>query len=119
MASAICFNLDHSKILSSSHGLKATELAWLLNIAATIMPLYSFAFCSCWSYCIPCGEQNQQLIKSLPKDKILDWSKLKAFADNKIELAKMVLFVFDRTENIVGKGENVVDRHFLHFPQCF
>ena len=22
-------------------------------------------------------------------------------------------------ENIVGKGENAGDQHFLHFPQCF
>ena len=41
-------------------------------------------------------------INSLPNDKSLDWSKLKAFA-----------LIMGRIENIVGKGEN-----FL-FPQCF
>ena len=47
-------------------------------------------------------------VNSLPNDKILDWSKLKAFADDKIKLAKLmwVFFVFDRIESIVGKGEN-------------
>ena len=25
----------------------------------------------------------------------------------------------EREENIVGKGENAVNQHFLFFPQCF
>ena len=51
--------------------------------------------------------------------KFLDWSKLKAFADDKIKLLKMITIVFDSVENIVGKGENVGFQHFLLFPQCF
>ena len=31
----------------------------------------------------------------------------------------MLTFVFDRTENIVGKGENAGYQHFRLFPQCF
>ena len=31
----------------------------------------------------------------------------------------MVKFVFDRVENIVGKGENTGCQQFLLFPQCF
>ena len=31
----------------------------------------------------------------------------------------MAKFVFDRVENIVGKGENDGYQHFLLFPQCF
>ena len=31
----------------------------------------------------------------------------------------MVISVFDRVENIVGKGENADYQHFLLFPQCF
>ena len=31
----------------------------------------------------------------------------------------MILFVFDRIENIEGKGENAGNQHFLLFPQCF
>ena len=30
-----------------------------------------------------------------------------------------MLFVLDRVENIVGKGENAGYQHFLLFPQCF
>ena len=45
-------------------------------------------------------------INSLPNDKILDWSKLKAFADDKLKVAKIIISVYDSVENIVGKGEN-------------
>ena len=31
----------------------------------------------------------------------------------------MIISVFDRVENIVGKGENAGYQHFLFFPQCF
>ena len=31
----------------------------------------------------------------------------------------MIIFVFNRVENIVGKGENAGNQHFLLFPQCF
>ena len=31
----------------------------------------------------------------------------------------MIISVFDRVENIVGKGENSGYQHFLLFPQCF
>ena len=58
-------------------------------------------------------------INSLPNDKILDVIKLKAFADDKINVAQMMIPVFDRVENIVGKGEHAVYQHFLLFPQCF
>ena len=51
--------------------------------------------------------------------KILDLTKLNAFADDKINVAKMMFSVFDRLENIVGKGENAGYQHFLPFPLCF
>ena len=63
--------------------------------------------------------QGIQFFNSLPNEKFLDWSKLKALADNKIKLAEKLKFVLGRVENIVGKGENAGDQHFLLFPQCF
>ena len=36
-----------------------------------------------------------------------------------MKVANMMIFVFDRVENIVGKGENAGYQHFLLFPQCF
>ena len=47
-----------------------------------------------------------ELFYSLPKDKSLDWSKFKAFADNKINVDKKLKTVYGRLENSVGKGEN-------------
>ena len=44
---------------------------------------------------------------------------MKAFADNNLTVAKMMISVVDRVENIVGKGENAGDQHFLLFQQCF
>ena len=56
---------------------------------------------------------------SLPDDRILDWSRLTAFANDKINVTEKLKFVSRRVENIVGKGENVGYQHFLVFPQCF
>ena len=53
------------------------------------------------------------LLNSLPNDKMLAFTELKAFADD-----KLVIYVCDRVENIVGKGENAGYQHFLLFPQC-
>ena len=49
----------------------------------------------------------------------LDWSKLKAFADNKINATLLQIFVLGWVGNIVGKGENAGYQHFLLSPQCF
>ena len=58
-------------------------------------------------------------INSSPNDIILDWSKFKAFADDKINLNEKFKFVFGRIENMVGKRDNAGYQHFLIFPQCF
>ena len=58
-------------------------------------------------------------VNSLLNDKIQDWSKLKASADNKIKATEKSKFVLQRVENIVQKGENAGHRHFLLFLQCF
>ena len=55
-------------------------------------------------------------INPLPNDKFLDATKLKAFADDRFNVA---IFLFDRAENTVGKGENAGYQHFLLFLQCF
>ena len=39
----------------------------------------------------------------LPSLKIIDWSKIRAIADNKLKLIKMMNFVVDRVEIIVKK----------------
>ena len=47
-----------------------------------------------------------QFVNSLPNDKILDWSKMKAFADDKIDVTDKLKFLLGIVGNIVGKGEN-------------
>ena len=54
-------------------------------------------------------------VNSLPNDKILDWSKLKAFADNKIDVTEKLKFVLGRVyiiENIVGREKMLVPTMF-------
>ena len=58
-------------------------------------------------------------MNSLPNDNFLDCTKLKAFADDKSNVAKIMVFVFNHVENIVRKGENAGYQHFLLFPQSF
>ena len=48
-----------------------------------------------------------------------DWTKFKAFADDKLNVAKIMISDFDGVENIVRKGENAGYQHFLLFSQCF
>ena len=58
-------------------------------------------------------------VNSLPNDKILDLTKFKAFADDKIILTQKLKFMLEGLENIFGKGENAGYQHFLLFQQCF
>ena len=58
---------------------------------------------------------NLDQINYLPNNKILDSSTLKALQTTKIKALKMTIFVFDRVENIVGKGDNA----FYPFPSMF
>ena len=52
-------------------------------------------------------------------DKILDWSKLKEFADDNFKFDENSRKFFKQVENTVGKGESARYEHFLLFPQCF
>ena len=58
-------------------------------------------------------------INPLPDNRLSDCSKLKAFADDKLNVIQNIKVVFRRKENIVGKEENAGYQHFLLFPQCF
>ena len=56
-----------------------------------------------------------QAFESLPNDEFLDRTKFKAFTDDIFMIAKEMISVIDRVENIVGKGENGSYQHFLFF----
>ena len=60
----------------------------------------------------PFPQQNFRLVQN---NKILDWSKLKPFAEDKINVTEKLKFVLGRAENIIGKGENAGYQHFLLF----
>ena len=46
-------------------------------------------------------------------------AKYKAFADDKLNHAKMIISVLNRVKNIVGKGENAGLLPFSPFPKTF
>ena len=75
----------------------------------------------CYSSALAADRRNckQKIINPLPNNKILDVTKLKAFADDKLNVARTMISLLDRIENTVGKGENAGYQHFLLFPQCF
>ena len=50
---------------------------------------------------------TKEKANSVPNGKILEWLKLKVFAGNNLNVAKMMIPVIDRIENIVGKGQKV------------
>ena len=59
-------------------------------------------------------------LNPLPNDKSFDVTKLKAFADDKLNVTKMIISLFDKSrKRCGGKGENAGYRHFVLFPQCF
>ena len=65
------------------------------------------------------GPNFFSILNSLPNNNFLDWTKLKEFAGNKLNVAKVTISLFDWVENTVGKGENAGYQNFLHFPQFF
>ena len=59
------------------------------------------------------------MFNPLPDDKILDWSKLKQFADDNFKFDENNRKFSKRVESTVGKGEIAHYEQFLLFPQCF
>ena len=56
---------------------------------------------------------------SLPNDKILVRPKLKAFADDNLNVGEMIISLRDRVENIVGKKRKCWQPAFSLFPSMF
>ena len=46
-------------------------------------------------------------------------TKLKAFTEEKLNIAKMMIALLNRVENTVGKGENAGYQQFSPFPTVF
>ena len=62
---------------------------------------------------------HHRVLNSSPNKRNLARTKLKAFADDMFNVARLMIFVFDRVENIVGKGENADLSAFSPFPIMF
>ena len=58
-------------------------------------------------------------IQPFPKRQILDFSKLKEFADNNFNFDENGRRFSKQIESTVGKGEIARYEQFLLFPQCF
>ena len=56
-----------------------------------------------WEYFFLNNIQVEKYINLLPNNNFLRVTKFKAFADNKLNGSKMMIFLFDRAENTVGK----------------
>ena len=59
------------------------------------------------------------IINLLPNNKILNKSKLKAFADNKLNFTKMTSSLLDRVDNTLGKRRKYLLPEFSPFPTVF
>ena len=59
------------------------------------------------------------MFNPLPDDKILDWSKLKQYADDNFEFDVNSRKFSKLKGNTMGKGEIAHYKQFLLFPQCF
>ena len=62
---------------------------------------------------------NQSKEWSLPCEEIFDFTKLKEFAVDKVNVTHTLGFVFGVVVNHVGKGENTGYQHFLFRKKCF
>ena len=85
--------------------------------SSTVVSAYTMCRCL-QQYCTRPYKYSLTLY-SLPSNKILALTKLKAFADDNFTVAVIMISVSDRVENIVEKGENAGYQHFLLFQQCF
>ena len=65
------------------------------------------------------GLDSPPILNPLPDDKILGLPKLKAFADDKLDVTQDIKVVFQRIENIVGKRRKCWLPAFSSFPTMF
>ena len=109
--------------------MKYFEICFLELMASNFSPssgsyvLNKFPSISQWSDTWPlwpsCFNASQRCNNSLPSNEFSDWFKLKAFADNKVNVRWKHKLFLGWVKNIMGKGENAVGQHFLLSPQCF
>ena len=92
MSSAICFNLDQSKRLSSGNGLTHSKVLWQDKLSDVIV----------------------RSLNSLLKVENVNLSKFKAFADGFTDVAQIMQFIFDKIENM-WENEKTLDISIFFF----
>ena len=60
-----------------------------------------------------------RIINSLPNDKILEVTKLKAFTDDNLNIAKMTISLFNRVETLWKKEKKLVTSIFSFSNSVF
>ena len=68
-----------------------------------------------WNIC----NSSMLLVNYLPHDTITNWTKFKAFADDKLNTAEVMFSDCNRIENIMEKEKKLVPSNFLLLPKCF
>ena len=143
LSSASALNLEECKVCRLGNGLRRWETArggdagarrgggkiCLIGSSFFARPRYSWGIkdihCITVQYSLTLFLVTMTVSTSLkfnswPNDKILDVTKLKAFADDKLNIARVAISLFNRVKNTVGeKGENAGYQHFLLFLQRF
>ena len=75
--------------------------------------------CTCYRILFTSQISLWATLNSFPNDKILDWFKLKDFADDKINVTQRLNFILGMAENFVGKEEKCPLPPFSSFPTMF
>ena len=75
--------------------------------------------CRLVEFKIPYSSYKADAFNHFPNDKILDPSKLKEIADDKLKFDENGGKFSKLVENTAGKGEIARYEQFLPFPQCF
>ena len=106
--SGVAQPLPHNPDLTNSSYPNSKKTPWEKE-KLLITSNFSFSHSVFQKACFPGVSKSVvvwELINSLPDDQVLDWSNLKAFADDKLKVTEKLKFVLRRIENIIGKGEN-------------
>ena len=114
-------SLFAAELEESEIGISDTGLSTVENILGKQKMLVTYQDFLLFLQCFQrlCFSGSLKVFFSLPNNTYSDWSLLKVFADDKLKVTEKLKFVLERVENIVGKGENAGNQHFLLFPQCF
>ena len=92
----------------------------LVTLSKTEMITFvTFVVCKCFLFGLVQNFVVWELVNSLPNDKILDVTKLKTFADDKINAAQMMISTFDRVKKHCGKRRKCWLLAFSSFPIMF